>query len=518
MFANALRNGFAGDDTAIVRDNPYIRGFGQIRDLLLGSYWPNSAELYRPVTLLSFAADWALSGGSAAWMHAGNVLFHAAATGLVFLLVARLGAPVAAALLGAAVFALHPVHVEAVASIVGRADLLAALFFLLACHLHLSWRIRPVVRIGGTALLYLLALGAKETAVMLPAVLLLLDRFDPEDEQVPGSSLQSMAALLITLGVFLAFRQAALGEVLGSAPAPYLVELSTTDRLGTAIRLWPEYVRLLFWPADLSAEWGPGAIDPATWSDPRVLLGLLVGIAAAAAAWIGWKRQRWVSFAVLWFALMVFPVSQIPFPTGTMLAERLLYLPSIALAFVAPPLVAWLSRGRQALRIGAGLGVGVLLILSALRTWNRTPVWQSNESFAAALHREHPESYRSLWLRADDRVRQGRVPEAAALYARAVELTDGYQHNLNVNYSGILLSLGRAAEVEALMNRSIPRQPRNPAGYHLLSMSLIQQGQFDYALQVLEHGRTVAAMSPIAERRFGRAAALARAGAGARRR
>lgn len=507
MFANALQNGFAGDDIAIVRDNPYIRGLHNAPRLLFGSYWPDSAELYRPTTLISFALDWMIAGGSPAWMHAVNVLLHAAATGLVLLLLARLGAPTAAGVLGALVFAVHPVHVEAVASLVGRADLLAAALLLLACHLHLAPKVRPVVRIAGIALLYLLALGAKEAAVMLPALLLALDAVRRDE---PRHRTVLMGVLAATLGVFLALRHGALGEVLGSAPAPYLIDLPPGRRLATAVRLWPEYLRLLFWPADLSAEWGPGAIAPTTWADPAVWLGLLIGAGTAAAAWLGWSRNRWVWLAVVWFALTVLPVSQIFFPTGVLLAERLLYLPSVALAFLAPPLAMWMSGAARPIRIAAASGFVVLLALGSWRTWQRTPAWQSNDSFAAALHRDHPDTYRSLWLRADERFRKGDLKDAAALYARAVALTDGYQHNLNVNYSGVLLALGRAAEVEALMSRSIPRQPRNPAGYALLSMSLLQQGQPEYALQVLEHGRQVAAMSPVAERRYARTAALAR--------
>src|SRR5215218_1383309 len=142
VYANALKNGVAFDDEYIVLRNPAVRGFGNLHELLLGAYWPQSAELWRPVTLVSFALDWALAGPSMAWMHGVNVLLHAATAVLVALLVWRLrGGEVAAACAGA-VFAVHPVHVEAVANLVGRAEVLCALAVLLACHLHLSRGVR----------------------------------------------------------------------------------------------------------------------------------------------------------------------------------------------------------------------------------------------------------------------------------------------------------------------------------------------------------------------------------------
>ncbi|HEV7590647.1 MAG TPA: hypothetical protein VGO40_21235, partial [Longimicrobium sp.] len=138
VYANALKNGVAIDDEYIVLRNPAVRGFSHLHDLLLGPYWPQSTELYRPVTLVSFAVDWALTGGSIAWMHAVNVLLHAAAAALVALLVWRLRGGATAAACAGAVFAVHPVHVEAVANLVGRAELLATVLVLAALHLQLS--------------------------------------------------------------------------------------------------------------------------------------------------------------------------------------------------------------------------------------------------------------------------------------------------------------------------------------------------------------------------------------------
>src|SRR5207244_3483617 len=131
--------------------------------------------IYRPLTTLSFLIDWLVSGGQATWFHIMNALWNAAACALAFLLLTEFF-ELSAALFGALVFALHPVHVEAVANIVGRAEMISAVFMLWAC---LLWVKRPADRdanvVAKVTALFMLALCAKESAVMLGPLLVLLD-------------------------------------------------------------------------------------------------------------------------------------------------------------------------------------------------------------------------------------------------------------------------------------------------------------------------------------------------------
>ncbi|HVG43266.1 MAG TPA: hypothetical protein VM890_01010, partial [Longimicrobium sp.] len=265
VYALALRNGYAIDDEAIVLRNPVVHGFGNLRELLLGPYWQKSGDAYRPVTLVSFALDWTLFGGSPAASHAVNVLLHAAVAVLVAALVRRLGGGTGPAAAAGAVFAVHPVHVEAVANLVGRSELLAALFVMAACHAYLRGPPRSAGRIAALSALYLLGLGAKEIAVTLPVLLLVLDALRGRGERVGPRALLArnaplLAALAGTLLVYLALRVNASGGVLGVGAAPYLAGISTADRLATGVGLFPEYARLLLWPRSLSADWGPGLL------------------------------------------------------------------------------------------------------------------------------------------------------------------------------------------------------------------------------------------------------------------
>ena len=142
----ALHNGFAFDDAVLIPRDARVTN-GELGALITTSYWKDAAmALYRPLTSLTFGLDWAAADGSAAWFHFTNVLWHMLASVLVYVLLLRYF-DVGAALLGAALFAVHPVHVEAVANVVGRAELIAATMVLAGC---VAWP-RAIVASRGTA-------------------------------------------------------------------------------------------------------------------------------------------------------------------------------------------------------------------------------------------------------------------------------------------------------------------------------------------------------------------------------
>lgn len=493
VYLNALRNGYAMDDVPLVQNNRYVHGFSHLREVLLGPYWPSPAALYRPLVLLSFAVEWTLFGDNPTVFHAVNIVLHGLVTASLYLLLVRLGAARWVAIAGAALFAVHPVHVEAVANIVGRAELFAAFFFLLACHLHLTRSLAPPIRIMGTAACYFLALGGKEISVTLPAVLLLLDAFrDRAGRLATLKFVRENAGLYLTLTIvlagYMALRIQAIGEATGAGVAAYLVSIPTSERVATAVRIWPEFARLLFWPEQLAAEWGPAVISPATWTHPLVWVGLLLGAAATVLVVAAWNRQRWVSLAILWFAIVILPVSQLFFPVGVILAERTLYLPSMAVAMLLPAIAAWLSEQGRQKRVAMLALFGVVFVLAVHRTWRRTPAWESNSAVAQALITEHPSSFRAMWMGAGMMASQGRNAEAIALLKEAVELTERRLYPLNMDLARTQLSAGQPGEAEPIIRHTIRLFPRGALAYLYLSDGFLQKGQYDDAVRVLRQG------------------------------
>jgi len=463
VYLNSVPNGFAYDDPSIVPQNRVVTD-GGLGDAFSESYWPGSREgtgLYRPVTIASFQLDWRLWNGHPAGFHAVNVLLHAGVSVLVLLLLGALTGPLPATL-GAAVFAAHPVHVEAVANVVGRSELLAALGVLGACLLFLSDR-------GGTrsrglrwaliGVLYAAALGAQEVAVSLPGLPAVLAC---AAEGVRGGLRRSLRewplflVLTAVLSTYLAVRGSVLGSVVGELPAPYLSVLDDGGRLLTAISVWPEYLRLMVFPLDLVSDYAPAVILPAHSFDRDVLLGLLVGLGVLWVSVRAWPRARLLSVGLGWFILAVLPVSNLLFAIGVMLAERTLYLPSVGVAFGVAGLVALAVEHGGGARRWAPAGVTLVVLLFGLRAAVRNPVWNDTFTMLQTLADEHPESYLALRARAVGLEEQGFVEEAERMYGLALELAPrdysllievGRFHRSHGNEARSLELLARASEV-----------------------------------------------------------------------
>jgi hypothetical protein len=362
VYVVALGNGFALDDVAIIPADPRVVGL-RVGALLTGTYWHESAlGLYRPLASLSYALDWSLSNGSAAWFHFTNILWHVAASVLAYELLRRLFRPTAA-LLAALLFAVHPVHTEAVANVVGRNELIAAVFFLAACIVWISDDVRPLPRALLTAVCYALAMFAKESAVMLPAILLLLDFARGERNVLTRARGIEYAPLAATFVAFMLIRYAIIG---GIAPnrVDAALELATTpaQRVMTALQAWPTYARLLFFPKELLADYGPRIVMPATVWTALATLGLTVLLVTLIGGIVAlWRGERLWALGLLWFPITILPVSNFLLPIGVVVAERTLYLPSLAACMAAAAALGHCherARERSARRVSRAVAFG----------------------------------------------------------------------------------------------------------------------------------------------------------------
>ena len=264
-------------------------------EALLGPWWFGSTDgggLFRPLTLTSFTLEWGAWSGSPFGFHLVSVLAHAVVSLLVFLVLARLASRTAA-LAGAILFAVHPVHVEAVANVVGRGEIYAAMAVLAASLVYLDEGLRHPSRRP----LRLAALCALYLAGVLAGYLLV--------------------------------RTAVLGAVAGGGAAPEFIGVTTGERLLTAVTLWPEYLRLLLFPLDLSADYAPAVLLVSRSVNAAVVAGAFILGGLAFLAWFSSRHHPLVTLGIGWFFVAVLPVSNLLFPAGILLAERTLYLPSV---------------------------------------------------------------------------------------------------------------------------------------------------------------------------------------------
>ncbi|HEX6589364.1 MAG TPA: hypothetical protein VF039_10095 [Longimicrobiales bacterium] len=497
VFAGALGNGFAYDDVTVVAGDPRVTGAASWTSILSGPYVVGTGgefALYRPLPTLSFAADWALSSGSAGWFHAVNLLWHAGASVLVLLLLRGLF-PAAAALAGALVFAVHPVHAEAVANVVGRAELMAAAFALAAAVVWLgAWR----WRVAAAGALFAAALLSKESAVMLPPLLLVLDfakgRWSLQRSELRtyvARSWRGYAALAAVTIAWLVLRAALLGALTPGVVHPAAdVAAGRLDLIRTALLAWPEYVRLLFFPVTLLADYGPRVLMPATGWTPGALLGLVVVAAVVVGAVLAvTRRRRTTALALLWFAIAILPVSNLLVTIGTLVAERTLYLPSFSVAVVAAALWnADRSRFPRAAVLRAAVVVAGLLLVT--RTMLRVPDWKSTDSIFAALERDRPDSYRAVWYRA--RALQARRGPAVAHadYLRAVELWP-YRRGLVLEAMTNAMNAGEVADARVLVRHAAREWPEDVAMHRLQAALALDVGDTATARQAVAAGLRV---------------------------
>lgn len=499
-FANSLGNGFALDDQWFIADNEVVTE-GLYRQAFTEAAWPGAREgtgNYRPVTLSSFAFEWSLWGGSTFGFHLVSLLAHVGVSLLVLALLSRFVGTLAA-LPGAAIFAVHPVHSEAVANVMGRAELYAALAFLAACLLYLDGRWASArargMRLAGLVALFWIAAGAKEIAVTLPGMLVVLEVYRrsevPLRERLRGEALTYLA-LFAALAVYVLVRWGVLGDVTGESAAPGLVSLDGTGRMLTALTVWPHYLRLMVFPLDLSADYSPAVLLTTTTVTLEVVVGGLLLMSAVAAA-IGLRRRAPVAaVGFAWFVVAISPVSNLVVRSDILLAERTLYLPSVGLAFLVSALALhvlesphpWMRRGATILAIAAG---SALLV----RTTTRNPTWLDTFTALSTLAEEHPESWFSQRTRATGLTRVGAFEEAAGAYEAALEIApDHYQ--LLVDAAVFFEARGRPERADDLLARAMVLLPAHLAAYRRHAEHLLLRGDGRGAHRVALQGLALA--------------------------
>ena len=424
---------FAYDDVHIIQTRTLLHSLGNWREFFTVPWW--SDALYRPITLATFALDWAVGGGEPWIFHLINALAHGAVTVLLWQLARRAG--LATGLVAALFFAVHPVHVEAVANIVGRAEVLATLAAVAAALAYsrdgrlardgARPRDRWFARLATMGAL-VLGLGSKETAFAIPGILLITDWLDA---RLAGETLAARTrrhaglwlGTALTTATWIAMRAAVLGDVAGDHPAPGLEGLGLPARMVAMSPVVVQWVRLLAFPLRLSPDYSPNHFTAAPeFTAPGIAGFALLG----AAVWWGWRERRrdpWITFGLLWLGGTLFVIANVLVPSGVLLAERSLYLPSVG---------AVLVLGRLAQRVVDAVGVregrmvwGAVAVLAALgtaRTVNRLPVWRNTNTVLTQVLSDAPTSFRAWWVAGTMRWDQGHGEEGEHYIRRAIAI------------------------------------------------------------------------------------------------
>ena len=452
VYLGSLRNGLVFDDALIVTGNPAVTGEAGMLRIFTSGYWvPTEANpllhphLYRPVTILSFRLQHQLCGTAPWSWHLVNVLLHGAVTSTLLFILLRLSGSLPAATAGALLFAVHPVHSEAVVSVVGRAELLAGLFVLAA------WLLRD--RLFVSALLFVLGMLSKENAVVLPGLLVLEDvasaGWRPWSRERLRKRLPLPGLMLLVVVALLCVRAKVLGVMLGDPGGPFS-RTPAAHRLLTAVEILGRDLWLMVFPAHLSADYGFDQIPVVTspWH-PGFAAGLAATAACALLAWLARRRLPALSLGIVFFFVALAPVSNLLFGIGTPMAERLLYLPSAGLCLAAGALLEHAAK-RIALPSSRTLAATCLLaaipaLPFAVRCWTRTADWRNPRTFFLTTVRTSPRSTLAWLGLGNVHEADGRLAEAEMAYRKSMEIAPGRAVG-HFNLGNVLEKLGRPLE------------------------------------------------------------------------
>lgn len=569
-FASSATNQFAYDDQPLIVDNPRIRNLTDFRALWLSDWWklaesgpesnPRRDRLYRPLTLFSLALNYAVHGYRPLGYHVANIALHAAVCLLVWQFARRLVQDEAVATVAAVLFAVHPVHAEAVANVVGRAEVLAALFLLLGLLVLLPRAGRPGLgRVAGATPLFLLALLSKESAVCYPAVALLVLWFAQRGARRTWRWWAgALAVLLPPLLVYFPLRYLALDHVLfRGEPADVLMNPLVTaaawQRAVGALTVLGHYARLILVPAKLSCDYGLAIIDPRHGVTALSLLGLVAALAlllALVGFWRGGALGRTLALLTALSLASYGLFSNTLLLIGVAVAERVMYWPSVPiLMLVALGVVElWrrhcapgqaLAQSARLLRLLGVLLVAVLGLRAALRNgdWSNTArlfgsdvqtypagaylnfgcavellklaartevpeqrlaILQEALRYADTAVRLHPSYAEALALRGELHAQHGELDLALLDVETALEL-DPRNRNARATRQALLQG-GDAGRRLAALRAQAAAQPDDPQARLELGRALLQSGLYEEARAALRRAVELAPENAVALR------------------
>lgn len=428
----SLGHDFTFDDRYVILGNGRVHELKNLWHLFGETYWPPSlgADGYRPVVMSLFTLQWVAAGGAPWLFHLVNILLAVGASVAVYWCAAAI-LPRRGAWVAAALFAVHPVHVEATGNVVGQSELIVALCLALALGIYLRARRSgsPSPRAACAILsLYAVALLSKEHAIVLPALIAAAEGTVVRD----GSGTQrrrelrpfALALIAVSLAWFLV-RDLVQGNLSGFAPFPVFrfLRMSAMDRAGMMMTEIPRVARLLVFPARLSGDYSPTEVLVTKGFDVAQIPGLVICLGVLVLALALRRRAPVVSFGLLWLIVSYLPVSNLLVPTGFITAERTLFLPSVGVVLVAGALATAVEvHARRVAQLPAFAACVLLVALGLARSIDRQRVWKNNDVFFDQLLKDVPNSYRAHFLHGRLVGEKHRLREMELEYRRAIKL------------------------------------------------------------------------------------------------
>jgi 4-amino-4-deoxy-L-arabinose transferase-like glycosyltransferase len=529
VYIPTLRYQFVHDDRGQILDNPAVHSWHFVPTYFTSHVWagvmPEGAgNFYRPLFLLWLRINDALFGNHAWGWHSTTILVHVFTTLLVYLLACRLGISGDAALVAALIFGLHPAHIEAVAWISGVTEPLLGFLLLASFLAYVRWRLEGARKWKLISLaLFALALGEKETALILPGLLLAYDWIFGTEWGRPlelrrilvwcGEALRRSWPYFLLLVLYVPARIYALKGF------SHAMTLPSNGRL---VLTWPLliwfWIRHHIWPAGLSTFYDfPAVIHPAL---KNFILPSIFDLCVALALFVAVRQSRTAAFSAIWLVLPLIPPSLFcVFIANDFAHDRYLYLPSVGFAILIALLLKKVCGGAPqwqgipvsllaaALCLVAILGFGTVTqsfyfhdnLTFYTYNFSRAPHNPTAESDYAAILAErgmygpalekfndvvnhNPDNWAAIYDLALTYYKMGNLPQAEKYFLEAIRVNP-YKPDEHLYLGMTRYKSGRTDEAIASVRRAIAINPTG-AGYHFaLGMMLETRGDLDGAIQ-----------------------------------
>jgi len=450
------------DDNRYLTENPTVQA-GVTWQGVSWAFTTLHVSNWHPLTWLSHMLDVELFGMNPGAHHVVNVAFHAANAVLVFLVFLKMTGATWRCAFVAALFAVHPTHVESVAWVAERKDVLSTLFGLLAILVYAGWARRGGAgRYLAVVALFAASLLAKPMWVTLPFLLLLLDAWplqrwagspipvDPEPPVLPRHGAARLLAEKVPLLALSVASSAVTVVAQSRGGAMVNLDLGMGPRIGNAAVAYVRYLGKTFWPADLAIYYPHPAGGLPVWQAAGAAALVIV---ATVAALLAARRAPWAALGWFWFLGTLVPVIGLVQVGAQAMADRYTYLPTLGI-YVAVSWGGWAMAGRFGLQKVAAVAAAASLVALSAVTWIQSGFWSDHITLFERALAVEPRSGVAVGVLSEGMRRAGRLEEAVTLAEEAVSLAPGtvrHWNNLAVAYRDAKRPLdARRALAEAL--------------------------------------------------------------------
>jgi len=484
-YLNTLHHQFVFDDFRVITNNSYIKDWKYFPTLFNHDYFKISGELsYRPLVTLSYFTDYAIWDLNPFGFHLTNLVIHTLNTFIVYHLLFKITGRLNLAVLSCLFFGAHPVLTETVNSVGFREDLLCATFFLLAVFFYIKLYTSKYKNFfyALSLLMYVFALLSKEMAISLPLIIFFLDRLFPQPEThlkkkiiryYLGFICMSIAYILLRLVFF----KSDIEHVAYPGNSLATNFLTMTKVIASYIKLW-------FFPFVLNPDYH--VTFETTPIKLPFLISLIMLVCIAFLAVRLCRRQKEITFSILWIFITLIPVMNIV-PIGNIMAERYLYLPSLGFCLFAGILILKIhSRIPQAYHPFVNVCFAAIFILSLTHTIRHNRIWFDKQTLWHYTVFNTSCSFNAHNNLGKEYYEKGLLDKAIEEYTIALSKASEVRYAYPIAH----YNLGLAYDEKGMYDASIQEyrnalriEPKNSDTHNNLAITLFKNGQVDLAIE-----------------------------------